>query len=375
MKLRHIIILVIFILVNILIINSLNFDAGKKNVEKNSKKDFYPSLSATVAKNELDTLKVVGYGTASSFNALDIASEVQGQLKKGKYDLKPGVNIRKGDLLFKIDDTEAQYNLRSRKSNFINILAALLPDIKIDFPDEFNKWEDYINNIRLNKDLPQLPNWNTNKEKIFLSTRSVLTEYFTIKSLETQTKKYAVYAPYNGVITAVYSTDFAVVSPGTPVIRVVETNNFEIPVAISVDQSDAIRIGTNVKIYSTDNEFKGVGHVVRISDVINKNTQSIEVYVRPKPIEGKMFTEGEYLKVEINEEEIHNGLRIPKKAIYENSVYLFQKNDSTLTRQSIKSFGSNELGTFVVGIPEHSIVITQEVLSYSDSTKYQIVLN
>ena len=130
MKVRHIIIIVLFILINFLVISSLYFGGGAEN-EDSKKELFLPTLSAIQAENKIETLKVVGFGTISSFNSVDISSEAQGQLNKGKHNLKPGTNFRRGDLLFKINDTEAQYNLRARKSGFINILASLLPNLKM----------------------------------------------------------------------------------------------------------------------------------------------------------------------------------------------------------------------------------------------------
>ena len=116
------------------------------------------------------------------------------------------------------------------------MVANLLPDIKNDFSSEYDKWVDFINEIKLNDPLPQMPAWKTNKEKIFISSRNVLTDYFSIKALEEQLNKYMVYAPFSGVITDVYATDFSVVNPGTKIMRVVETNNFEIAVPIPSDQ-------------------------------------------------------------------------------------------------------------------------------------------
>lgn len=374
MKLRHIIIILIFILINALVIFSIVAGNSGDKFEEKEDKVFVQTLSALKVKNEIDTFKVVGFGTVASFNAIDIASETQGQLNKGKYDLKPGISVRKGDLLFKINDTEAQYNLRAKKSNFINILASLLPDIKIDFPDEFSKWDNYIASIKLNEALPQLPSWRTNKEKIFLSTRNVLTEYFSIKSLETQTNKNTVYAPFNGVITEIYSTDYSVVAPGTRVLRIVENNNFEIPVAIPVIERENITIGTGVTIFNTEGQLKGKGTVVRISDVINQNTQSVEVYVRPTPLPGLQFTEGEYVQVEINEEGIHEGVRIPKTSISDYQVLIYSKKDSLLRKQAVSIYDTNNEGVFVKGVKDDAIVITQEVLNYSDTTKYQVLI-
>lgn len=373
MKLRHIIIIAIFVGVNVVVLMSLNFGGAEKD-DQSEEELFVPTLSAVEIKNGEEQFKISGFGTVSSFNAVDLACEVQGKLNKGKYNLKPGIKFRKGDLLFRINDTDARYNLRSRKSGFINILANLLPDLKVDFPDEFSKWNDYVNSVKLNQRLPQLPAWKTSKEKIFLSTRNVLTEYFAIKSLEEQLDKYAVYAPFSGTITDVYVTDFSVVNPGTRIMRIVETDNFEIPVSVPADQIYGIEIGTEVAIYTTSGDQKGVGNVVRISEVINKTTQSVDVYIRPKSLDGKRFIEGEYVQVEIDKTGVHEGVRIPRNALMDDRVYIYSKKDSSLTLRKVNVLNISEDGAFVTGLEDNSLVISQEVLNYTDTTKYQVLI-
>lgn len=374
MKLRHIIILVVFLIFNFVVIISLNLSGGKPAEEEAEKVLFVPTLRGAIVENKTEVLNTGGYGTVSSFNAFDLACEVQGKLSEGKFALKPGTKFRKGDLLFRISATDARYNLRARKSGFITIIANLLPDIKIDFPEEFTKWNTYIDAIKLNEDLPQLPSWKSSKEKIFLSTRNVLTEYFSIKSLEEQLNKYAVFAPFNGVITDVYLSNYSVVNPGTRIMRIVETDNFEIPVSIAADQLDNLKIGATASIFSTSGTLKGSGIVVRISEVINKSTQAIDVYVKPKSLEGYSFIEGEYVHVKIDEENEQSGFRVPKIAVFDQNVYTYSKKDSSLSIHPIQVIDADADGVFVKGLEDKTVVITQQVLNYTDTSKYQILI-
>ncbi|MEZ4922102.1 MAG: HlyD family efflux transporter periplasmic adaptor subunit [Crocinitomicaceae bacterium] len=373
MKLRHIIIIVVFLIINVLIIMALK--GGKqKTVEKDKSEVFIQTLPAVQVQNKEEHFNVEGYGTVTSFNSTDVSCEVQGKLIAGNKPLKPGVKFSKGELLFRVNDNEARYNLRSRKSGFINIIAQMMPEIKVDFPDEFEKWNDYMNDIKLNESLPQLPAWKNSKEKVFLSTRNVLTEYFAIKSLEEQLAKFSVYAPYNGMITEVFINDHSVVNPGTKIMKIIQTGNFEVPVSIPASSLDAINIGTKTEIYSTSGELKGMGSVVRISEVINKSTQSVDVYIKPVAIEGHKFIEGEYVKVAIDESGKYEGIRIPVSAVHDNSVLIYSKKDSTLSIKPVMILNKNEFGVFVSGLNDNEIVIAKDVPGYTDSTKYDVLI-
>lgn len=374
MKIRHIVTIGVFILVNVSVLMTLNFGGGRPVEDKDEeKKIFVPVLKAQLVQNLKEQFAIESYGTVSSYYSLDLASEVQGKVMVSK-DMKAGVSYRKGELIFKVDDTEARLNMRSRKSAFINVLANMLPDIKVDFPDQFDKWENYVGQINLGENLPNLPEWRSNKEKIFLSTRNVLTEYFTIKSMEEQLKKFKVYAPFAGTITQAFVSDHSIVNPGTRVATLVETGNFELAVSVPVTHLDQIQVGSECHILSTEDEFKGMGKVVRVSEVINRSTQAVDVFIKPIKNETHNFIEGEYVKVKISEVGEYEGIRIPSAALAGQSVYIYNKLDSTLQSQEVQILNKNENGFFITGLKENDIVITQEVLGVTDSSKYDVLV-
>lgn len=378
MKLRHVLIISAFILINILIgftlIKGKSMFSNKKENEKEKVPIVIPTLVATQVKNVNETFNITAFGEVTAYNSIDVSAEVQGKLLKGKVELKPGVKFRKGDLLFKIKDTEAIYNIRSRKSGFINMIASILPDVKSDFPTEFDKWNNYTNSIKLNKTLPILPSWSSNKEKVFLSSRKILSEYFSIKSAEEQLTKFYVYAPFSGTIKNVFINEYSVVNPGVKVMTIVQTSNYELPLAIPLTQVNNIKIGTQAKIYTTSGELKATGKVIRISDVLDKKTQSITAFVKPKILPNKQIIEGEYLKAELNLGVTFNGFRVPYPAISDNNTIYVYQSDSTLKPKSIQILNKNDDGTFVSGLNDGETVIIQEVFNYTDTSKFKVIL-
>ena len=345
-----------------------------KPIEVKIDKVFLPNLSATVVKKIEKEFKAMGYGNVSSFNSLDLVSEVQGKLSQGKVDLKAGVKFRKGDLLYKVYDVEARYALRARKSGFINLIANILPDIKSDYANEFFKWNTYIESVKLNKTLPELPAWTSDKEKVFLASKQVLSEYFSIKGQEEQLKKYSVYAPFNGTITNVFVSDMSVVNPGSKVIKISQNSNFEISITIPTHQIESVKIGSKATILTTSNTIKGYGKVVRVSDVLNQNTQSINVYIKAIPIKNQKFINGEYVKVDLNIEGKNNGMTIPSLAIKNNSVMVYDTKDSSLHQKQISILNEDASGTFISGLTDGEVIITQEVLNHVNSSKYNVII-
>ena len=50
-----------------------------------------------------------------------------------------------------MDASEYYATVQSAKSSLYNSIAAIMPDLRLDFPDAFQKWQTYLNNFDLNK--------------------------------------------------------------------------------------------------------------------------------------------------------------------------------------------------------------------------------
>ena len=104
-------------------------------------------------KKEIKTIKIENEdmntnistsGRLTAFNKIEIYAEVSGVLDKNSIRFKEGNTFKKGEILVQIDDQVYRNNLLAQKSSLLNQLTLLLPDLKIDFPKETQKWENYL---------------------------------------------------------------------------------------------------------------------------------------------------------------------------------------------------------------------------------------
>ena len=132
-------------------------------------------------------LKLNSSGRVLSYRNTTINSEVNGTILSNSK-IKKGYYFKKGELLFQIKDSDTRLLLESKKSNYINTISSILADIKLDYPDEYNKWEKYFNSLTYENQI-ELPKFNSTKEKNFIISRRIITEFLSIKSDE-RLKKY-----------------------------------------------------------------------------------------------------------------------------------------------------------------------------------------
>ncbi len=283
--------------------------------------------------------EVVAYGRVQTAESLDLIAEVSGRMSQGTIRLKAGESFKKGTLLYQIDDTEAKLNLQAQKSNFLRDLAAILPDLKIDYSESYSKWENYFNSIDIEKSLPEIPKTSDTKEKTFLATKNIYNSYYSIKSGEANLKKFRFYAPFAGSISMVNLQSGSFVNPGGNIGKILKTSSLELKVSVETKEVPWIRKGAEVLVTSDEQNVAWNGYISRIGDYVNQNTQSVDVFIAIQQ-NGSRLYDGQYLQASIPAEQIKDGMIIPRNAIY-NSNEVFVLRDSVLKKKNINILKTN----------------------------------
>ncbi|MBT31570.1 MAG: efflux transporter periplasmic adaptor subunit [Thalassobius sp.] len=311
--------------------------------------------------------KVEGFGRTSSSQPLDVIAEVNGRIINGNIPLKEGQRFHKGDLLFSIDDTEAKLQLKSKKSTFLKSIASILPDFKIDYPNSFDTWQAYFESIELDKPLPELPEYKNNQEKTYLATKNIFTDFYSIRSDEFNLTKHKIYAPFNGTISevSIYPGTFA--SGGNKIAKILETNNLELKVAVSIDDVSWLKIGKEINISTENNMQQWQGKIVRIGDFVNENTQSIDVFVQLYPGQEKVY-EGMYLRATMPGKVVNEGMEIPRNAVF-NGSQVYTVEDSLLKVNDIKIHKINSETVVFTGIDAGKDIVVEPLVNAYNNMK------
>ncbi|MFP4091266.1 MAG: efflux RND transporter periplasmic adaptor subunit [Cyclobacteriaceae bacterium] len=280
---------------------------------------------SSVAYKEMDT-EVVAYGRITSSQTLSIIAEVGGRLLPGAVELKPGVNFRQGQVLCRIYGEEARLTLQSRKSEFLNLIASSLPDFRIDYPEAYPSWQTYFEQIEMDQPLQELPEANNNKLKTFLATKNILRDYYNIKSLEENLRKYTIYAPYDGSIVDVNFEVGTIVNPGTNIASLIRTDRMELEIPLEINNIKWVEEGSAVEVMSEDGSQSWIGRIARIADFVDPATQSINVYVSIEAGPNSGLYDGMYLKTVIPGTRLGSAMEIPRRVLQnENEVFVVEQ--------------------------------------------------
>jgi membrane fusion protein (multidrug efflux system) len=313
-------------------------------------------------------------GRLSSTAEIDIVAEAAGRIEPGEVALKKGASFSKGDVLFVVYPDEAILALKARKSKYQNILAGIIPDLVIDYPDAEQAFTDFFGAISVDKPLPPMPQINENNLKIFLASRNVISEYYSIQSDELQLQRRTVIAPFSGTYTDVYMEQGAYTNTGGRVARAIQTENLEMEVPVVRSDAAWIKLGDPVKVVSGTRSLTWDGTVIRKGQFVDEDTQSQSIFIRIKPVSNQPLLAGEYLTAIFPVRPIDGVMEIPRNSVF-NTNEVFVVRQGRLTKEQIDVVRVNQSTLIFRGIEEGDTLVVQQLINVSEGTLVQTDLD
>ncbi len=312
--------------------------------------------------------EVSGPGRLASIAEVDIVAEASGKIEAGNVSLKKGASFSKGDVLFVVYPDEAILTLKARKSQYQNILASILPDLSIDYPQYEENYYSFFNSISVDKPLPPLPEIEDDQLKIFLASRNVISEYYNIQSDQLQLSRRTVRAPFKGTFKEVYMELGAFTNTGGRVARAIRTDEMELVVPLKRADAAWVRPGDPVTVQSENLNLTWKGKVLRKSQYVEEKFQSQEVYVKILYDNKQPLLAGEYLVASFPVRPILDVMEIPRNSVF-NSNEVFIVRGGRLSKRTINVIKSNDRTLIFNGLTEGDSIVLQQLINVSEGTR------
>ena len=307
-------------------------------------------------------LRVDGNGLVESQRTLKSVAEVSGTVLFAKNNLKDGTSVKEGEVIIEVDQRQVKNSLYSMRSEFMNSIASVLPDFKIEDQKIYDKWYNYFIGLKIDQAIPELPELTNSAEKIKLSSRNIYNKYFNVKNQEILLSKHTIKTPYDGYITnsnGIIEGSF--VSTGRELFTITDVKNLEIAVPLLVEEVNLLELNTKpfVKITTDNSDAVMKGKVVRSETNLNRNSQTINVYVlfdnsRLNPY----FLPGNYVHVNIEGKNYNDVALIPRHLINnEHNVYTMEEGKLDRKKVDIIAYQKDE-ALIKKTIPNHTKLVT-----------------
>ncbi len=308
-------------------------------------------------------------GRLEAYNKISLFTEVGGVVQETGKPFKKGTYFQKGEKLMRIDDTEARLNLQSQKANLLNAIATMMPDLKIDYSESFGAWEQYLADFDVNAAIQPLPEPMNQREKLFVAGRNLYSQYYTIKSGEERLSKYTLRAPFSGVLTSTAVDQGAVIRTGQQLGELMANGYYELVATVPLSDLDYLKPGGSVDLMSEDIAGTWKGKVRRISDQLDPNTQTVNVFIG---VSGKNLREGMYLKGEADAKTIVDAVEIDRDLLIDQEEVYVVENDTMLRLVPVAVRKFNRETVIISGLPNGAALLTSDVAGAYDGMRVNI---
>lgn len=250
---------------------------------------------------------------------LDLFPEVPGRVAVSETPFREGVRIHKGEPILQLDSQEARLELYALRSSYQSLIASLLPDVKLDHPEDLAIVESWLDAMDPVQRLPEIPLFAPGQLRRFLAARGVYDRYYRVRSAEARMEKFIIRAPFTGMIASARVEPGQSVGPQTLLGSFIALQSYRLTVAVRPEEIRWLDVGKEVELHDESGSGSWTGTISRISPVVDLRTQSVEVQLQ---VRGETLREGEYVQGKVDAGQIESLAEIPVSALRrDGSVY------------------------------------------------------
>jgi len=338
-----------FWLVNVMILKNQRPERAPKKIVK--------TVFIDTVKNGTIPITINANGTIVAKNRIEIFSEVQGVLQPTSKEFRPGNSYQKGEVILRLNSEEHYANLQAQKSNLYNSITSIMPDIRLDYPEQYEKWQAYLQMFDFDKTTPPLPETTSDQEKFFISGRNIYTTYYNVKNMEVRQTKYTIRAPYSGILTSALVNPGSLIRQGQKLGEFINPKVYEMEVSINAKYIDLLQIGNKVEVANLDNGKTWEGKIVRVNGSVDQSTQTVKAYIE---LRGEDLKEGIYLEAHLIAKSEENALEISRNLLI-NNRNLYVLNDTVINLVTVEPVYFTDETVVVKGLEDGTHMVSRVV--------------
>jgi membrane fusion protein (multidrug efflux system) len=245
-------------------------------------------VSVYVVDRETIENQIFASGTVLPNEEVNLMAETSGKLIK--LDIQEGAYINKGQLIAKINDRELQAQLQ-----------------KVTYNQELSRKIEARQKKLLNVEAINLEEYDvtSNNIRVLEAEREVI---------QAQLAKTEIRAPFSGRIGLKFISEGAYMSPGTPIVTIVQSNPVKIDFTVPEKYTPNIRVGNVVKFNLDGDPSTFNARILAVDPKVDENLRTLRVRAVAQNPEGRFFP-GMFVKVLADLDANKKAMMIPTEAI------------------------------------------------------------
>ncbi len=203
-----------------------------------------------------------------------------------------------------------------------------------------------------------------------------------VAQLRAQVEKTLVKAPFSGYADQVMIEAGQVVSPGVPLIRVVNLSDMYVSASVPEGYLSRLKVGTTVEVFVKTIGKNYVGKVRQIGNYINPNNRSFDIEISI-PNSDNLLRPNQVAVLKIEDYVNTKAIVVPENIVQENAngekiIFKVETPDAkgfTKVVKQVVELGqtTNSLVEVKSGLTANTLIIKEGVKGLSDGSKVQVI--
>jgi len=291
----------------------------KSAPERKPPMDTRPTVGVMKVKNNSIQLTVPVIGRLVAHEKVSILTEVTGVLKVSGKEFLTGQSYRRGEVMLRVNQEETELSLKAQRSSLLTAVAALLPELKFDYPQSYKSWNTYLQSFNIESRTQALPESLNEREKFFVANKGIYNSYYQIKAQEARLEKFTIRAPFDGVLIQSSITPGNLVRVGQPLGVLINPARYNFESNVSIEEVAQIHIGDQVQLHSENIAGSWTGTVTRINQGLDENNQMVSIYAS---LSAPELRDGMFLRGDVLTSTAIEGMEIPRKMLHGGNTVL-----------------------------------------------------
>lgn len=286
------------------------------------------SVSAIHVKPSDFTTTYDAFGTVEALNKRMITAYVDGQLTYINSNLLEGGNIKKGELIYKVDDSDIRNRLKLVESE----LAIAKASLKLELGEQKYAKKNFkanepnlsLKELKLHSALRlREPQLEQAKAKVIIAESNVNLEKLTLKRSQ-------FYSDNDYLVLSKNIHLGGYVSTGDKLAELVQLDKVRISIPLPIHIAKKLSVGQSVVVIGQRQQNK-TAVISEISPNLSSKSQLQQVYLTLENTDHS-FILGEFVKSTISLQKYQNTIKVPVKSLDNDTVFVVNNSNRLIQR-------------------------------------------
>lgn len=338
-----------------------------------------PNVAVLTVTGATHTAKIDGYGETQTHYSLTLTAQTSGQVTYQSAEFESGCQVKKGDILIQLEDSDYQSTVADAKSELASARLSLLEEQR-EASQAQAEWDASGLSGEPDSDLV------LHKPQLEAAKATVAKAEAALTSAKKELSRTKIISPFDAIIVERMTAPGSYLQAGTAVATLYSTDMIEIAVPLSTrdwrnlpEPATLVDGSWPVQIQGVEDNQTWSGRVLRAAQHIDTaSRQRTLVVAVDSPLEQvPPLLPGTFVEVGINGSSVDNVLKLPSSALSQRGEIWYVTEDNILAKFPTEPLFSNDSSIYIT-IPEKMKetllkIVTHPLSSYLPGMKVRPV--